>query len=110
MSDTTQTLDDLQRLRNSSAQASALLKALSNPDRPQLLCQLSQGECSVGELETLVGIQQPTLSQQLGVLRRKKLVRTRRDGKQIFYAIDSEPALAVIQTLYRLFCAKKDVS
>ncbi|QHS11230.1 metalloregulator ArsR/SmtB family transcription factor [Sinimarinibacterium sp. NLF-5-8] len=110
MSNITQTLDDLQRLRNSSAQASALLKALSNPDRLQLLCQLSQGECSVGELETLVGIQQPTLSQQLGVLRRENLVRTRRDGKQIFYAIDSEPALAVIQTLYRLFCAKKDVS
>lgn len=110
MSNITQTLDDLQRLRNSSAQASALLKALSNPDRLQLLCQLSQGECSVGELETLIGIQQPTLSQQLGVLRRENLVRTRRDGKQIFYAIDSEPALAVIQTLYRLFCAKKDVS
>jgi ArsR family transcriptional regulator len=52
----------------------------------------------------LLGIQQPTLSQQLAVLRREGLVDTRRDGKQIFYRISSPAALAVIETLYRLFC------
>ena len=62
---------DLGRLRESAAAAGQLLKALANPDRLLLLCQLSQGERNVGELEALLGIVQPTLSQQLAVLRAK---------------------------------------
>ncbi|EZH76576.1 ArsR family transcriptional regulator [Ectopseudomonas composti] len=95
---------DIQQLRANADAAGQLLKALANPDRLLLLCQLSQGESNVSELETLLGIQQPTLSQQLAVLRREGLVETRRDGKQIFYRISSPAALAVIETLYRLFC------
>ncbi|GLZ23966.1 transcriptional regulator [Stutzerimonas stutzeri] len=98
---------DIQQLRASAASAGALLKALANPDRLLLLCQLSQGERNVSELEALLGIQQPTLSQQLAVLRREGLVETRRDGKQIHYRISSPEALAVINTLYQLFCEKQ---
>jgi DNA-binding transcriptional ArsR family regulator len=96
---------DIQRLRANAAAAGQLLKALGNPDRLLLLCQLSQGERNVSELEALLGIQQPTLSQQLAVLRREDLVETRREGKQIHYRICSPAALAVINTLYQLFCA-----
>lgn len=95
---------DIQQLRANADAAGQLLKALGNPDRLLLLCQLAQGERNVSELEALLGIQQPTLSQQLAVLRREGLVATRRDGKQIFYRISSPAALAVIETLYRLFC------
>lgn len=95
---------DIQQLRTNADAAGQLLKALANPDRLMLLCQLSQGERNVSELEAQLGIQQPTLSQQLAVLRREGLVETRRDGKQIFYRISSPAALAVIETLYRLFC------
>ncbi|MEH6435989.1 metalloregulator ArsR/SmtB family transcription factor [Massilia sp. DD77] len=102
MSDTQQL--DLQQMRAAAAQACALLKVLGNPDRLMLLCQLSQGEYAVGELETLLGIGQPTLSQQLGVLRDEQLVSTRREGKQIFYRIDSSEALALMQVLYQQFC------
>nr|WP_219851979.1 metalloregulator ArsR/SmtB family transcription factor [Stutzerimonas nitrititolerans] len=94
-------------MRANADAAGQLLKALGNPDRLLLLCQLVEGERSVSELETLLGIQQPTLSQQLGVLRREGLVATRREGKQIFYRIDSPAALAVINTLYQLFCAEQ---
>ncbi|MGX9080085.1 metalloregulator ArsR/SmtB family transcription factor, partial [Klebsiella pneumoniae] len=94
----------LEEMEANASRAVALLKALANPDRLLLLCQLSQGERNVSELEALLGIQQPTLSQQLAVLRREGLVETRRDGKQIFYRISSPAALAVIETLYRLFC------
>lgn len=97
---------DIQRLRHSADSAQQLLKTLANRDRLMLLCQLSHGECSVGELETLLGIRQPTLSQQLGVLRREGLVETRRDGKQIHYRISSAHALALIGTLYELFCSE----
>lgn len=96
---------DIQQLRANAEAAGQLLKALGNPDRLLLLCQLSQGERNVSELEALLGIQQPTLSQQLAVLRREGLVETRREGKLIYYCISSPAALAVINTLYQLFCA-----
>jgi len=96
---------DLGTMQAAAAQACALLKVLANPDRLLLMCQLSQGELSVGELETQLGIRQPTLSQQLGVLRENGLVRTRRDGKNIFYSVASPEALAVMTVLYEQFCA-----
>jgi ArsR family transcriptional regulator len=99
----TQTLD-LHAMQAAAAQACSLLKALGNPDRLLLLCQLTQGEYCVSELEALLGIQQPTLSQQLGVLREEGLVSTRREGKQIFYKIDSKEAAAVMGVLYALYC------
>ncbi|MFT6429072.1 MAG: ArsR family transcriptional regulator [Halopseudomonas sp.] len=98
---------DLQRLQGAADRAQALLKALSNRDRLMLLCQLAEGERNVGELEASVGIAQPTLSQQLGVLRREGLVATRREGKQIYYRIVSVEARAVIDTLYQLFCLEE---
>lgn len=98
---------DLAILRNAAAEASNLLKALSNPDRLILLCQMTQGEFPVGELEAVTGIRQPTLSQQLTVLRAEGLVTTRRDGKQIFYSIASNEALAVLRVLYRIYCPKE---
>lgn len=100
----TDTVMDLDVLRRSADAASRLMKVLSNPDRLLLLCQLTQGEKRVGELEALVGVSQPTLSQQLGVLRDEGLVSTRRDGKNIHYRIDSPQALAVLNTLYAQFC------
>ena len=84
--------------------AANLLKALANPDRLLLLCQLVEGERSVTELGMLSGIAQPSLSQQLGVLRGERLVATRREGKSVIYRIDSPAAMAVLQTLYGLFC------
>ena len=95
---------DLAAMRTSASQACGLLKALANPDRLLLLCQLSQGEHCVGELEERLDIQQPTLSQQLTVLRLEQLVSTRREGKQIFYSIASKEAMAVMQVLYEQFC------
>jgi DNA-binding transcriptional ArsR family regulator len=94
-------------LQAAAGRASALLKSLSNQDRLLLLCQLVQGEHAVGELEAATGIAQPTLSQQLTVLRNAELVATRREGKQIFYSIASAEAMAVMQVLYQLYCPKE---
>ena len=85
-------------------EAAALLKALANRDRLLLLCQLVDGERSVTALGGLTGIEQPSLSQQLGVLRGERLVATHREGKHIVYRIASPAALAVLQTLYGLYC------
>jgi DNA-binding transcriptional ArsR family regulator len=83
---------------------------MSNPDRLLLLCQLVQGEQCVSDLEQAVGIQQPTLSQQLGVLRDAQLVATRREGKQIYYSITSGEAQAVMQLLYKLYCKTEETA
>lgn len=95
---------DLQSMQEAAASACTLLKVLANPDRLLLMCQLSQGELSVGALEVQLGIRQPTLSQQLTILREKGLVSTRRDGKTIYYSVASPQALAVMAVLYQQFC------
>ncbi len=101
---------NLAAMHSAAARASALLKVIANPDRMMLLCQLTQGEHSVGELETALGIVQPTLSQQLAVLRDEQLVSTRREGKQVFYSIASAEAMAILQLLYGLFCPKQETA
>ncbi len=93
-------------LRASAGTACSLMRAMANTDRLMLLCQLSLGEKSVGELETLLGIHQPTLSQQLTVLREANLVTTRREGKSIIYSISSRAAMAVLQVLHQEICTQ----
>ena len=95
---------ELDALKGAADDACRLLKVLSNPDRLLLLCRLAQGEACVGELEQALGIVQPTLSQQLGVLRDEGLVSTRREGKRIHYSITSAPAMAVLGVLQQQFC------
>ena len=98
---------DLEKMKTSAALACRLMKVMSNPDRLMLLCQLSQGEKRVGELEEMLGIVQPTLSQQLTVLREEELVTTRRDGKNIYYQIASPQAIAIMAVMYQQFCGNE---
>lgn len=95
---------ELTLLRDNASRAAGLLKSLANEDRLLLLCQLVDGEKSVSELEQLTGIRQPTLSQQLGVLRNEALVATRREGKWVYYRVASDDALALLATLHGIFC------
>lgn len=101
-----QSLDQMSinQIQQSVHHASQLLKSLSHPTRLMLLYHLTQGELCVNELEEKVGVHQPSLSQQLGILRRDELVKTRREGKKIFYSVSNEDALAVLDTLYVRFC------
>lgn len=101
-----QTPLDIAPLRASVGQACALLKALANEDRLLVLCQLTQGERNVGEIEKLTGIGQPTLSQQLTVLREEGIVGTRRHGKYIFYRLASFEVMQLMQTMSRLYCGR----
>jgi len=95
---------DFKSLSTSIDRACGLLKVLANPDRLLLLCRLTEGESCVSELEESLDICQPTLSQQLGVLREEGLVTTRREGKHIFYSLASPESIAVIATLQDQFC------
>ena len=90
----------------SAREATGFLKALANENRLMILCYLADGEKSVSELESLLGIRQPTLSQQLARLRVEGLVQTRRDAKMIYYSLGSTEAGMIIQLMYKLFCEK----
>nr|WP_256214883.1 metalloregulator ArsR/SmtB family transcription factor [Nitrosomonas eutropha] len=90
--------------------ACSILKILANEDRLLILCQLIQGRRNVGELEQLLGIRQPTLSQQLTILREEKLVSTERRGKYIYYSLASQEAVQIIGTLFDLYCGSENHS
>ncbi len=98
-------IPDIDLMRQSAAKVARLLSTLSHEDRLLLLCQISQGEQSVSELEAQLGIHQPSLSQQLGVLRSEALVLARREGTRMFYSISDEKIRQLLQTLYQLYCA-----
>ena len=96
--------EGLERLMANAKSASSFLKALSNENRLRLLCLLAEGERSVSELEALLGLRQPAVSQQLARLRADDLVRYRRNGKTIYYALASEPAERVMILLHEISC------
>lgn len=90
---------------NAEAQAAArFLKALAHEGRLMILCHLSSGEKTVGELEILLNTRQATVSQQLARLRLEGLVACRREGKAMYYSIDDPKAQRVVATVYDLFC------
>jgi len=97
-------VDLVSAMRRGAATATATLHVLANEDRLLLLCALCGGEACVSELEARLAIHQPTLSQQLGVLRRRGLVRTRRSGRQIYYRIADDKVQALLGSLHSLYC------
>lgn len=97
---------NLGELQSRALRASSLLKAMSNPVRLLVLCQLAEGEKSVGELERVVDVSQSALSQHLAVLRSRRLVKARRAGQTILYSLAGREAPALLAALYQVFCRK----
>jgi DNA-binding transcriptional ArsR family regulator len=102
----TQRRIDIGALQAQAHDASILLKALAHEARLVILCQLIEGEKTVSELEQLVGLRQPAVSQQLARLRADRLVEARRTGKNIYYSIARDDARAVIGALHAAFCPR----
>lgn len=95
---------DLATLQQSAGRAAALLRLLGNEHRLLILCQLADGELSVSQLQTRVGLSQSALSQHLARMREQGLLATRREAQMIHYRILDPAALRVIATLAELFC------
>ncbi|MBD9374861.1 winged helix-turn-helix transcriptional regulator [Rhizobium sp. ARZ01] len=89
---------------NQAKKASRFLKALSHETRLLILCLLTEGEKTVGEIETILRLPQAVVSQQLARLRQDQIVVTRRDGRQVFYSLADENVSAIMGTLYDVFC------
>ncbi|MGC4023772.1 MAG: metalloregulator ArsR/SmtB family transcription factor [Mesorhizobium sp.] len=94
------------RFQKRSLEIAHLMKAFGHPARLMLAVTLYQKEHSVGELEEKLGVHQPSLSQQLGVLRLAGIVETRRESKQIFYRLTDEKAALLIEALDAIYAKK----
>ena len=96
---------DISRLERSATLAAKTLKSLSNRWRLIILCQLLQGEKSVGELLESLDLSQSALSQHLAVLRNAGLVATRREATNIYYSVSGPEAPTILSALYDVYCA-----
>ena len=97
---------EILEMRAAADQVVGVLKAMANTDRLLILCHLALEELNVSEIEQKTGILQPTISQQLMMLRKSDVVNTRRDGKQIFYSIKDPHLTSVLSLMYELYCPK----
>ncbi len=95
-------------MAKSAVEAAGYLRALSNPSRLLLLCQLVDGEKSVGELEEALDLGQAYVSQQLARLRAEDLVKASRDGRIVRYSLADPRVTPVLQVLYEQFCTTPD--
>lgn len=99
---------ELDQLMRKARKASDFLKALSHENRLLLLCLLAERERTVTELENILSLRQPMVSQQLARLRLDQLVTTRRDGKAIYYSLANDDVRQVISVIYDIFCSRSE--
>ena len=98
---------DLDGMAAKAREVAHFLKALAHESRLMILCRLCEGEKSVSELEHMLALRQPTVSQQLARLRTDGLVATRRDGKIIYYRLASEETRVIIGAVHEVFCRER---
>ena len=103
----TEPRSQLGTLASRARDASLFLKAMAHPNRLLILCILCEGERSVGELEQLLALRQPTVSQQLARLREDGLVKTRRQGKTIYYSLAGNDVRIIVESVDRVFGAHR---
>ena len=95
---------DLELMQQNASRASDMMKLLSHPHRLMILCELNQGECSVGDLGERIGINQSPLSQHLARMRHEGVVQSRREAQTVYYSLAGEEIGAIISLLYGLYC------
>jgi len=95
---------NLKQMRETAPRVSELMKVLSNEHRLMILCQLAEGEKSVGQLAELLNVRQAALSQQLALLRKDGMVHTRRQAQNVFYSLAREDVRSLMGFLYETYC------
>jgi len=99
-------LIDPRKMASAAQKASDLMKTLGHRDRLMVLCHLTTGEKSVGELAGLLDIPQSPLSQHLARMRKESLVTTRREAQTIYYSIASGEAEQFVSLMHELYCSE----
>ena len=96
---------DMDTMGKNAQSATDFLKAIAHEGRLMILCRLVNGECSVTDLENMLSARQAAVSQQLSRLRLEGLVKTRREGKSVYYSLCDKRAQRLVPVLYDIFCA-----
>lgn len=91
-------------MKKNAKKAEALLKILANQKRLMILCYLSEGRKSSGELVKLVKLSHSALSQHLAKMKKLNLVDDVKEGQEVFYSIKSYEVKAILSTLYLIYC------
>ena len=94
----------MSELHDVASHACELLKAMANEWRLMILCQLAEGEKTVSELQSLLGLSQSALSQHLAILRREKIVRSKKQAQSVSYSLTGDEATKVMESLHDIFC------
>ena len=100
---------ELEDMLSRAAEAESFLKQLANSKRLMILCVLSEGELSVGELNQRVPLSQSALSQHLAKLRAVGFVSTRRESQSIYYQLSDPRVVLIIHSFYQVFCEPQNV-
>jgi len=95
---------DFEAMQSNAKEAVSLLKGLANESRLMIMCVLSEGEVSVGQLNQRIKLSQSALSQHLAVLREQGLVQTRRESQTIYYRLQDTAAMNIIALLHDVYC------
>jgi DNA-binding transcriptional ArsR family regulator len=91
-------------MEEKAGEAAELLAAMASPVRLLLLCAMVDGEKSVSELVARTQVTQSAVSQHLGKMRLQGLVAARRDGQVVYYKLANKDVIAILGTLYNVFC------
>jgi len=105
--ETVNSVDDIEKLselHDKASHAVELLKAMANEWRLMILCQLADGEKTVSELQSILGLSQSALSQHLAVLRHEKIVKSKKHAQSVTYSLAGNDAPKVMNTLHEVFC------
>jgi DNA-binding transcriptional ArsR family regulator len=95
---------DFESMKRNASDAVSLLKGLANESRLMIVCVLSEGELSVGQLNQRIQLSQSALSQHLAVLREQGMVQTRRESQTIYYRLADTTAMDIIKLLHATYC------
>lgn len=93
-----------EKLADQCESVSGLLKAIAHPQRLKILCRLAEGECTVTELESYCGASQSSVSQYLGKMKLEGLLASRREGQNVYYAIESGDLMKLMKAMQKIFC------
>lgn len=97
---------DVAAMKDSAIEAADLLKVMAHPERLMVLCQLTQGEVGVGELQKHSFLSQSAFSQHLTVLRKHNLISARKSSQQVFYSLAEPRVESLIKALHGVFCGE----
>lgn len=98
----------MENMQENAKAAASFLKGIASTHRLLILCELATGEKSVTELIEATGMPQTSMSQHLSKLKEEKIVTFRRDHRVLFYRIDNQAVIKIIDVLYREFCQEKN--